>query len=141
MDLTKAFELIRKFEGLRLHAYQDSVGVWTIGYGTTDGVHSGMIITAALAESLMEADVKQRAAMIESWLEVNVTGNEMSAMISLAYNIGMKAFHHSEVLTFLNDGQTKEACAKQFMNWVHAGGKILPGLVTRRAAEKAVFLT
>lgn len=139
-DLGKALGMLRQYEGLRLRAYQDSIGVWTIGYGTTLGVHPGMVITKEQAESLLEIDVKHRAELLGSWIHVPVTDNQMSAMISLAYNIGMKAIHHSRLLTHVNAGLSKKECAKDFMSWVHAGGQILPGLITRRKAEAVIFI-
>lgn len=140
-DLGKAFGMIRQYEGFRARAYQDSVGVWTIGYGTTAGVHSGMVITQAQAETLMEMDVKHRAEMLASWIQVPVTDNQMSAMISLAYNIGMLGIHHSRLLADINAGLSKQQCAKDFASWVHAGGHTLPGLVARRKAEAAIFVS
>jgi lysozyme len=145
LDLSKAFALIRKFEGLVLHAYQDSVGIWTIGYGTThiDGrpVTAGMTCTREQAESWMEGEATECANKIRAWLKHPVTDNEVSAMISLSYNIGQSALYHSSLLASINAGQPKQVSASHFMSWVHAGGHILPGLVTRRREEEAVFLS
>jgi GH24 family phage-related lysozyme (muramidase) len=140
-NLSKAYGLIRLFEGLRLKAYQDVVGVWTIGYGTTAGVHPGMVITRDQAEAMMQQDVQARAKMILNWISVDVTDNELSAMISLAYNIGLVGFHHSHLLADLNAGKDKRIVAADFMAWVHAGGHVVPGLVTRRKEETQVFLS
>ncbi len=140
-DLTKCYKLLREFEGCVLHAYQDSVGVWTIGYGTTLGVHAGMTITLAQAEHLLEIDVQHRAAQLAIWVKSSITDNQMCALISLAYNIGMKAIFHSKLLADINSGMPKEVCAHDFMSWTHAGGHILPGLVNRRKAESEIFVS
>lgn len=139
-DLTQAYKIIRQFEGCRLHAYQDSVGVWTIGFGTTLGVHPGQTITPAQAESLLEIDVQHRAAQLAGWIHVPVTDNMMSAMISLAYNIGMGGIYHSRMLADLNGGAPKKQVAQDFMSWIHAGGHVVQGLVNRRKEEMAIFL-
>lgn len=139
-DLTQAFKMIRAFEGLRLHAYQDSGGVWTIGYGTTLGVHPGMVISATQAESLMEIDVRHRADQLAKWIHVIVSDNQMSALVSLAYNIGMGAIFHSKLLADINAGLPKKKCAEDFGSWIHAGGQVLPGLVRRRKEEAAIFV-
>jgi len=141
-DLSKAYALIRLFEGCVLHAYQDVVGVWTIGYGTTDGVRPGMVIDKETAELMMEKDVQHRLSVIGDWITApQVTDNEISAILSLVYNIGLKAFHHSQLLYHLNSGDPKAEVAQHFMSWIHAGGRIIPGLVNRRKAEMAVFLS
>ncbi len=140
-DLSSCYRLIRLFEGCKLHAYKDSVGVDTIGYGTTVGVHPGMAITQQQAEHLLEMDVAHRAAQLATWIHVPVSDNQMSAIISLAYNIGMHAIYHSRLLTDINAGQPKAVCAKDFLSWTHAGGRVLPGLTNRRKAEAAIFVS
>ncbi len=139
-DLTLCYALIRRFEGCRLKAYQDQVGVWTIGYGTTEGVHSGMVIDQQTAESLMEKDVQYRAQLLTEWITVPVSDNEMDAMISLAYNIGLHAFHRSHLLFNLNSGHPKLQVADNFLSWIYAGGRVNQGLVNRRGVERSTFL-
>lgn len=133
---------IRSFEGCRLKAYQDSVKVWTIGYGTTriDGkpVQPGMVITQLEAERLFLVDAEKFVAAVNESLRVTVTQHQFDALVSLAYNIGSGAFMKSTLLRLLNDGKATEA-ALQFLRWNKAGGKELRGLTRRRQAEKALF--
>lgn len=138
--------LVKEFEGLRLQAYQDSVGVWTIGYGTTAAAgvgiapKAGMKITEADAEHYLRAGLEKFAAQVAPLIKVPVTGNEFGACLSLAYNIGPGAFARSSVLRKLNAGD-KAGAAKAFALWNKAGGKVLAGLTRRRAAEAALFLS
>lgn len=140
----KTLDLIKGFEGLRLTAYQDSVGVWTIGYGTTAAAGvgikpvAGMKITEAQAEAYLRAAVDKFAAQIKPLIHVPVTDNQFGACVSLAYNIGPGAFATSSVLRKLNDGDYPGA-ASAFALWNKAGGHVLQGLVNRRAAEAALF--
>ena len=147
MDLSKAFQLIREFEGLRLRAYPDPAtggDPWTIGYGTTringQPVAPGSVCTLAEAESYMETDATSMANKIKSWIHVPCTDNMISAMISLAYNIGIMGLYHSSILSQVNEGD-KEAAAHGFRLYVHAAGRVLPGLVHRRQVEAQVFLS
>lgn len=140
-DFTECYKMIREFEGCKLHAYQDSVGVWTVGFGTTLGVHPGMVITLAQAENLMEIDVQHRASQLAAWIHVPVTDRQMDALVSLAYNIGLMGVYHSRLLADINVGLAKQECAKDFMSWVHAGGRVLSGLVTRRKREAEIFVS
>jgi len=148
VDLSKAFSMIKQYEGLRLKAYPDpaSGGVpWTIGYGTTDinglPVRSGMVCMPEQALAWMESDASKMATKIQGWLERTVTDNEMSALISLAYNIGLGGLYHSQVLADINDGLAPKVCADAFMHFIHAAGKINQGLINRRKEEMAVFLS
>lgn len=141
-----AIDLIKEFEGLRLLAYQDSVGVWTIGYGTTAAAgvgitpKMGMRITQAQAEEYLRLAVEKFADKIRPAVTMPVTENEFGAMVSLAYNIGPGAFTGSTLLRRFNSGDTK-AAADQFLVWNKAGGKVLAGLTRRRQAERTLFLT
>jgi len=138
-------ELVKSFEGLRLQAYQDSVGVWTIGYGTTAAAgvgivpKAGMKITEAQAEEYLRLGLEKFARQIEPGIKVSVTDNQFGAMVSLAYNIGPGAFLKSTLLRKLNAGDELGA-AQQFAVWNKAGGKVLNGLVRRREAERRLFL-
>jgi lysozyme len=141
-----SINLIKKWEGFRAKAYQDSVGVWTIGYGTTvnAGVgidpREGMCITEAQALGYLNATVTKFAANVSKSLTALANENEFGAMVSLAYNIGPTAFKRSSVLRLFNSGDKKEA-ADAFLLWNKAGGKVLKGLNNRRADERLLFLT
>jgi GH24 family phage-related lysozyme (muramidase) len=139
-------DLIKQFEGCKLTAYQDIVGVWTIGYGITDGAGvgikpaQGMTITQDRAEDLLRQAVDQFAEKVDALIDVKVTPNEFGACVSLAYNIGPNAFAKSTVLRELNVGH-KDKAAAAFRMWNKAGGEVIKGLVNRREAEIKLFLT
>lgn len=133
-------DLIKRYEGLRLSAYRDPGGVPTIGYGHTRSVVMGTTITQAQAENLLRDDVSTAEGDVERAVKVAMNSNEFSALVSLAYNIGGTAFANSTLVKRLNAGD-KAAAAEQFSVWRMDNGKVLPGLVTRRAAERALFLT
>ncbi|MCO8045003.1 lysozyme [Acinetobacter bohemicus] len=137
-------DLICNFEGLRLSAYDDGVGVWTIGFGTTKypngiRVKKGDTCTVAQARSYMQHDLKEFEQTVNNAVKVEVNQNQFDALVSLAYNIGTNAFKNSTLIKRLNEGNYK-AAANQFDAWVNAGGKRMQGLVNRRATEKALFL-
>lgn len=138
-------DLIKEFEGFRAATYRDSVGVLTIGYGTTAmagvGITPalGMVITEAQAETYLRAAVNKFAAQIKAKMTREPTPNQFAAMVSLAYNIGPGAFARSSVLRHFNAGNMAGAAAS-FKLWNKAGGRVLAGLTRRRAAEAALFL-
>lgn len=139
-----AIDLIKQFEGFRPEAYQDSVGVWTIGYGTTiinnEPVKQGTTITQDQALQLVQQEVNKLWSKIESILKVKINDNQMNALIDFAYNLGFGSLKNSTLMRLVNESKFDEA-ANQFPRWVYAGGKVLPGLVKRREAEKRLFLT
>ncbi|HBC0574587.1 lysozyme [Serratia marcescens] len=146
MQISKSgIELIKRFEGLRLKAYQDSVGVWTIGYGWTqpvDGkkVGPGMQIDQATADRLLKCGVVQYEQGVNQLVRVRITQGQFDALVSFAYNLGLRSLSTSTLLRKLNDGD-KQGAADEFGRWVNAGGKRLDGLVERRAAEREMFLS
>lgn len=132
-------DLIKSFEDCRLTAYQDSVGVWTIGYGHTNGVYAGMTITQAQAEEFLRSDLKTAENAVNGKVTYPITQNMFDALVSLTFNIGTGNFGSSTLLKKLNQGDINGA-ANEFDRWVYAGGKVEPGLVSRRAVEKEMFL-
>ncbi|BEM52802.1 lysozyme [Serratia marcescens] len=146
MQISKSgIELIKRFEGLRLKAYQDSVGVWTIGYGWTqpvDGkkVGPGMQIDQSTADRLLKCGVVQYERGVNQLVKVKITQGQFDALVSFAYNLGLRSLSTSTLLQKLNAGD-KQGAAGQFGRWVNAGGKRLDGLVARRAAEREMFLS
>jgi lysozyme len=132
--------IIKSFEGLRLKAYSDVVGVVTIGYGET-GKHitPGMRISIEQAEKYLRGRIERLQNEIDTLVKVPLNDNQLSALISLCYNIGINAFASSTLLVKLNKSQYVEA-ADQFLRWDHAGGKIIAGLTKRRKAERKLFL-
>lgn len=135
----RGLSLIKSFEGLRLQAYQDAVGVWTIGYGTTRGVKAGMAITKEQAERMLMDDVQRFEPEIERLVTLPLSQNQWDALISFTYNLGAANLESSTLLRKLNAGDYTGA-AEQFPCWNKAGGRVLPGLVRRRAAEQALFM-
>ena len=138
-------DLICNFEGKRLTAYDDGVGVWTIGFGTTvypNGikVKKGDTCTEAQAKAFMAHDLKKFEAAVNNAVTVPLNQNQFDALVSLAYNIGANAFSGSTLVKKLNSNDFRGA-ADQFDIWVNAGGKRMQGLVNRRAKEKALFLS
>lgn len=134
----RGLALIREFEGLRLAAYQDAVGVWTIGYGTTRGVKQGQKITAADAESLLRDDLARFESEVMRLVKVPLSQPQFDALVVFTYNLGAKNLGNSTLLRRLNAGDYKGA-AGQFERWNKAGGKVLAGLTRRRAAERKLF--
>lgn len=130
--------LIRQAEGLRLRAYKCPAGVWTIGFGTTAGVKEGQVITKERAEDLLRDDVKRFEDQVLRLVKVPLTQGQLDALVSFTYNLGAANLSNSTLLRLLNAGDYKGAAA-QFDRWTKAGGKELPGLVKRRAAERALF--
>lgn len=141
----KGISLIKQFEGLRLTAYQDSVGVWTIGYGWTqpvDGktIRPGMTIKEETAERLLRTGLVGYESDVSKLVKVKLTQGQFDALVSFAYNLGARALSTSTLLQKLNAGDYAGA-ADEFPRWNKAGGKILPGLTRRREAERALFLS
>jgi lysozyme len=137
--------LIRQAEGLRLRAYLCPANVWTIGIGTTvypDGrkVRSGDKCTEQQADRYLAHDLQEFERAVAAMVTVPVTSNQFSALVSLAYNVGISALRGSTLLRLLNAGDYAGA-ANQFPRWNRGGGRVLPGLVKRRAAERDLFLS
>jgi lysozyme len=133
-------DLIKRFEGLRLNAYRDAVGVWTIGYGHTATAKPGQRISAERAEELLRRDLETFERGVSRLLKVEPTQAQFDAMVSLAFNVGLGAFGRSTLLRLMNRG-SYTAAADQFGRWVYAGGRKLRGLVRRRQAERELFVS
>lgn len=137
--------LIRSFEGLRLTAYQDVAGIWTIGYGHTLGVSAGMTFTQDQADQALNSDLLGAETAIDKAVAgVPTTDIQFAAMVSLTYNIGSGNFASSTVLRQHLAGQAQDA-ANAFLLWNKAtiGGvlQVVAGLTNRRNAERTLYLT
>jgi len=139
-------DLVKEFEGLELHAYRDPVGIVTIGYGYTNragfgpGVKMGDVWTEEQAENMLWKGLEVFASEIRPMFKRDATSNQFGAMLSLAYNIGTGAFGKSTALRRFNAGDDEGAA--EALTWFNkAGGRVLRGLVRRREAERALFLT
>lgn len=133
-----AIDLVKASEGMRLQAYQDTGSVWTIGYGHTRGVRPGQSITEAEADALLIDDLDDAADAVRASVTVPLTQGQFDALCDFVFNLGAGRLRDSTLLRLLNQRKYGEASA-QFRFWVMAGGKPLPGLVKRRAAERALF--
>lgn len=137
--------LIKAFEGCELTAYQDSVGIWTIGYGWTrpvDGkpVCRGMTINQATAERLLKTGLVSYENDVAKLVRVQLSQGQFDALVSFTYNLGARALSTSTLLRKLNGGDYAGA-ADEFLRWNTAGGKVLNGLTRRREAERTLFLS
>lgn len=132
--------LVRKFEGCLLQAYLDSAGIPTIGVGHTRGVRMGDRCSVQQADVWLSQDLEDAASAVAHLVKVKLTQGQFDALTSWTYNLGARRLAESTLLIMLNKEQYS-AAAGQFKLWVHAGGKVLPGLVARRDAEALMFLS
>ncbi|HFD1661216.1 TPA: glycoside hydrolase family protein [Enterococcus faecium] len=135
----RGFELIRSFEGLSLEAYQDQGGVWTIGYGHTQGVTPGMVITQLQANDLLSQDIAQHEVGVGRYVTVPLTQNQFDALSSFVFNLGVNILAGSDLLNYINTKQW-QAAADEMKKYVHVGSAVSVGLVNRRNKEVQLFL-
>lgn len=133
-----AVDLVKASEGCRLEAYRDSGGVWTLGYGHTHGVKEGDTCTQEQADAWLVEDMQEAVDAVLRLVRVNITPGQFAALVDFVYNEGAGQFQHSTLLRRINERDFTLAGA-EFSRWVYDDGKILPGLVTRREREKALF--
>jgi lysozyme len=130
--------LIKKFEGCELEAYQDAVGVWTIGYGHIKGVKEGMTITKQQAEEMLEEELIEYENYVKEAVKYQLDQCMFDALVSWTYNLGPSNLNSSTLLKVLNAGDY-DGVPEQIKRWNKAGGKVLQGLVRRREAEALLF--
>jgi lysozyme len=157
MKLDQAgLEFIKQWEGCRLEAYEDVVGKLTIGVGhllTDKELESGELlvfdpsfptmyvvnwrdgITDDDAMNLLAMDAADAEAAVDDLVDVELTQNQFNALVSFVFNLGRGAFAKSTLLTYVNEHYPASFICGQFMRWVHAGGRVVQGLVNRRMAE------
>ena len=136
-------ELIKTAEGFRARAYLCPAGVPTIGYGHTRGVtradvERGRTITEVEASVMLRSDLAEAEGAVTRLVRVPLEDCEFAALVSFTFNLGAKALEESTLLWLINNGYKRDAMM-QFQRWCKANGKILQGLVRRRAAEQALF--
>ena len=134
----RGIDLIKEFEGLRLEAYLDPVGIPTIGYGHIQNVTMGQKITLDQAEDLLRVDLRGFEERLAQMVHVGLHQYEWDALVSISYNIGTGALGRSTLMRLLNQEKYEEA-ALEFVKWNKAKGRVLPGLVRRRASEAKLF--
>lgn len=130
---------VQRHEGLRLEAYDDGKGVWTIGYGRTapingEPIRPGMRITREQADALLDEDLRRFEVGVENRLRRPATQPQFDALVSFAYNVGLGAFARSSVLTRHNEGNAEGVC-RALVLWRDDGKPTEQGLVLRRASE------
>lgn len=139
----KGVATLIEFEGFRSTAYLCPAGVWTIGFGFTKGVKPGDKMTRSEAAERLKQELAEYEHAVDEACLITPNENEFSAMVCMAFNIGLAGFRKSSVLKAHNKGD-KEAAARAFQLWDKAtvGGvkKTLPGLTRRRMAEAALYL-
>ena len=132
-----ALKKLKEFEGLRKEAYLDAAGVPTIGYGHTQGVRMGDVISEYWAEMFLKADlydVEKQVDKLGNWNQP-----QFDALVSFAYNLGFYKLKTSTLLKTIKTGGSMRAIKQEFMKWVYAGGKRLKGHERRRAWEAKRF--
>lgn len=129
---------IKRFESCKLTAYQDTAGVWTIGYGHTKGVKKGDRITQYQAEQFLRDDLAEyeRAA---GKVQRLTTQGRYDAVVDFMYNLGIGNFNKSTLKAYIESGRAVWEIQEQFLRWVNAEGRKLGGLVSRRIWEAARF--
>lgn len=136
-----AIQTVGGFEGLKLYAYRDVIGVWTACYGETAGIRPGMKFSKAtcdnmLVDSLVKHEQGMRACLkAPDALPVKV----YVADLSLTYNVGVGTFCKSSVAAYQNAGNIKASCDR-FLLYNRADGKVVAGLTKRRQAERKLCL-
>lgn len=137
--------LVKRFEGFSARPYLCPADVWTIGWGTTRGADGRAVtgqtppVTEAEAQALLARDLAQALAAVQRLVTLPLTPGQAGALASFVYNLGASRLKASTLLRRLNAGDA-EGAAAEFGKWVMAGGRVLPGLKARRAAERALFL-
>lgn len=132
--------LTKHFEGLRLAAYQDQGGVWTIGYGHTgQGVREGLVITQEIADGCLESDVAGAVRCVNAMVTVDLQQWQFDALVDFAFNLGCANLAGSTLLRLVNV-EAFEAAEAEFLRWNHVGGVVIDGLTRRRTAEMRMFM-
>ena len=135
----KGIDLIKKFEGCKLYAYRDSVGVATIGYGHIKGVKMGMSITQQQAETFLKDDIKPVETFLNG-MGINYTQGQFDALTSWIFNLGQGNFKSSTMYKYIVARKSDLEITDQMVKWHNAGGKPLIGLKKRRCEEANMFL-
>ena len=139
----KGLALIRQHEGFRSHAYPDPGSGGdpiTIGYGSTHGVHLGMVVTEVEADAMLRRELPIYEAVVNHGVHVEITQHEFDALVSFVYNVGSRNFLGSTALRKLNAGD-KQGAADALLMWNHASHHVMAGLTKRRHDERNLFLT
>ncbi|MGP2504483.1 lysozyme [Pantoea ananatis] len=134
----EGIDLIKHFEGVKLKAYQCPAGIWTIGYGHTNNVKRGDVITEITADKFLRQDLESSEKCVITLVKVDYTQSQFDAMVSFVFNLGQGAFRTSTLLKKINSKDYAGA-SMEFIRWVNVGGVKMAGLILRRRAEKILF--
>lgn len=159
----EAIDLVKRFEGIpdgdpstvNIDPYLDPIEIWTIGWGHAIRYHGRFLrgetdrpqvkalypegITMDQAVAMLHSDMIDAGRDVLSVVTVPLNDNEFGGLVSFTFNLGIGNLRSSTLLKLLNTND-RAGAADQFTRWVRAGGKVLPGLVKRREAERALFL-
>lgn len=134
----EALALIKRWEGLRLQAYECEAGVWTIGYGHTKTARPGQVISQTKAERLLMEDLAEFERAISEMVRVPLTDGQFGALVSWAFNVGTEAARRSTLIRRLNRLEY-DAVPAELMRWNKVDRRVVPGLTNRRAAEAGLW--
>ena len=134
----KGIELIKKHEGFRAKAYKCPADKWTIGYGHTLNVKSTDVITKEQGEYFLRKDVEHAEKEVNKH-NLDINQNQFDALVSFVFNLGVGNFSRSTLLRRIKAHPNDITIRREFARWVYAGGKVLPGLVTRRKEEADLY--
>ena len=144
MKLNNAgYDLIKNFEGLKLSAYQDSAGIWTIGYGNIhyedfSKVKKGDKISLQRAEEVFKFFADRFARQVDAIITSCLNQNQFNAVVSFAYNVGIGALQKSTILKKINKNPHDPTITAEFLKWINSGGRPIEGLKNRRKKEAAL---
>lgn len=138
---SKAINLIKQSEKLKLTAYKCPAGVWTIGWGHTKGVKMGQVITIQEANRMLCEDVAVCESAVNRLVKSSINQNKFDALVDFVFNLGAGNLASSTLLKLINNNPNDPAIKAQFMRWVHSGSKVLPGLVIRRERDVELYFS
>lgn len=136
-----AYNMIRFFEGKTNKAYQDTAGVWTIGYGHTNGVKAGATATDDEIEQWLADDVATAEKIVNAQELALLNQSQFDALVDFVFNVGGGNFQKSTLLKKIKNDPTDSAIYDEFLRWVFAGKQKLVGLVRRRTEEANLYFS
>ena len=135
----RGIALIKEFESLQLEAYKCPAGIFTIGWGHTQGVKRGDVIDIDTAEKFLRQDIEVAERGVNTLVAAKLNDNQFSALVSFVFNLGSGKLKTSTLLKVINDNPNSPVIDKQLKRWVYANGEKLAGLVRRRKAESELY--
>ena len=142
----KGLDYIKRFEGLRLTSYKDSIGILTIGYGCIKYPDGGLVkvgdtCTLSDAEHYLMNDLIRFEKGVNNLVKVTLTQNQFDALVSFCYNLGVGSLEKSTMLKMINNNPNDPLIKNQFALWCNAGGKPNAGLLIRRKKEAEIYFS